>query len=67
MRRICWFFFCINWILIDPLHYISSLSDFSFELAKIFVIENRLADSASRKLMILRKLKSYIRRITYVI
>jgi hypothetical protein len=42
--------FCINWILIDPLHlhYISSRSGFSFEFAEIFVIEKLLADSLSR-------------------
>jgi hypothetical protein len=27
MRRIFWGF-CINWFLIDPLHYLSSRSDF---------------------------------------
>ncbi len=47
MRRICWVF-CIHWILIDPLHDISSRSDFSFEFAEIFIIEKRLAESASR-------------------
>ncbi len=47
MRWIFWGF-CINWILIDPLHYISSLSDFSFELAEFFVIEKRLADSGGQ-------------------
>jgi hypothetical protein len=46
MRRIFWGF-CINWILIDPLHYLLSRSDFGFELAEIFVIENRLPDSPS--------------------
>jgi hypothetical protein len=47
MRWIFWGF-CMNWILIDPLHYLSSRSDFSFEFAEIFIIEKRLADSASR-------------------
>jgi hypothetical protein len=41
-------FFCINWILIDPLHYLSSRFDFGSEFAKIFLIEKRLPDSASR-------------------
>jgi hypothetical protein len=43
MRRIFWCF-CRNWFLIDPLHYLSSRSDFGFEFAEIFV----LPDSASR-------------------
>jgi hypothetical protein len=47
MRRIFWGF-CRNWFLIDPLHYLSSRSDFGFEFAEIFVIEKRLPDSASR-------------------
>jgi hypothetical protein len=37
--------FCINWILIDPLHYLSSRSDFGFEFAEIFVIEKWLGES----------------------
>ena len=32
--------FCINRFGIGPLHYISSRSDFGFEFAEIFVIEN---------------------------
>ncbi len=47
MRRIFWGF-CRNWFLIDPLHYLTSRSDFGFEFAEIFVIEKRLGDSASR-------------------
>ncbi len=47
MRRIFWGF-CINWILIDSLHYLSSHSDFGFKFAEIFVIEKRLPDSPSR-------------------
>ena len=47
MRRIFWGF-CRNWVLIDPLHYLSSRSAFGFEFAEIFVIEKRLPDSASR-------------------
>jgi hypothetical protein len=47
MRRIFWGF-CRNWFLIDPLHYLSSCSDYSFEFADIFVIEKRLPNSASR-------------------
>jgi hypothetical protein len=47
MRRIYWGV-CRNWFLIDPLHYLSSRSDFGFEFAEIFVIEKRLPDSASR-------------------
>jgi hypothetical protein len=49
MRRIFWGF-CRNWFLIDPLHYLSSRSDFGFEFAEIFVIEKRLPDSPSRLL-----------------
>ena len=47
MRRIFWGF-CRNWVLIDPLHYLSSRSAFGFEFAEIFVIEKRLPDSPSR-------------------
>ncbi len=47
MRRIFWGF-CRNWILIDPLHYLSSRTAFGFEFAEIFVIEKLLPDSASR-------------------
>jgi hypothetical protein len=47
MRRIFWGF-CRNWVLIDPLHYLSSRSAFGFEFAEIFVIEKRLPDSLSR-------------------
>ena len=46
MRRIFWGF-CRNWVLIDPLHYLSSRSAFGFEFAEIFVIEKRLPESAS--------------------
>jgi hypothetical protein len=49
MRRIFWDF-CRNWFLIDPLHYLSSRSDFGFELAETFVIEKRLPDSSNRRL-----------------
>jgi hypothetical protein len=45
MRRIFWGL-CRNWFLIDPLHYLSSRSDFVFEFAEIFIIEKRLPDSA---------------------
>jgi hypothetical protein len=45
-ERIFWVFFR-NWFLIDPLHYLSSRSDFGFEFAEIFVIEKRLPNSAS--------------------
>jgi hypothetical protein len=38
MRRIFWVF-CINWILIDPLHYLSSRSDFGFEFADVALPE----------------------------
>jgi hypothetical protein len=38
MRRIFWGF-CRNWFLIDPLHYLSSPSDFIFEFTEIFVID----------------------------
>jgi hypothetical protein len=48
MRRIFWGF-CRNWFLMDPLHYLSSRSDFGFEFAEIFVIEKRLPDSANSK------------------
>jgi hypothetical protein len=49
MRQIFWGF-CRNWVLIDPLHYLSSCSAFGFEFAEIFVIEKRqrLSNSASR-------------------
>jgi hypothetical protein len=51
MRRIFWGF-CRNWFLIDPLHYLSSRSDFGFEFAEIFSLGEsescRLPDSASR-------------------
>ncbi len=47
MRRIFWGF-CRNWVLIDPLHYLSSRSAFGFEFAEIFVIEKRLGESGSR-------------------
>ncbi len=47
MRRIFWGF-CRIWVLIDPLHYLSSRSAIGFEFAEIFVIEKRLPDSASR-------------------
>jgi hypothetical protein len=47
MRRIFWGF-CRNWFHIDPLHYLSSRSDFGFELAEIFVMEKRLPDSVTR-------------------
>ncbi len=39
-----------NWFLIDPLHYLSSRSDFGFEFAEIYVIEKRLPESESRLL-----------------
>jgi hypothetical protein len=45
MRRIFWGF-CRNWFLIDPLHFLSSRSDFGFEFAEIFMIEKRLSDLA---------------------
>ncbi len=47
MRPIFWGF-CRNRFCIDPLHYISSRSDFGFEFAEIFVIEKRLSYSLSR-------------------
>jgi hypothetical protein len=46
MRQIFWGF-CRNWVLIDPLHCLSSRSAFGFEFSEIFVIEKRLPDSAS--------------------
>jgi hypothetical protein len=49
MRLIFWGF-CRNWVLIDPLHYLSSCSAFGFEFAEIFVIEKRLPDSASQRI-----------------
>ncbi len=48
MMRIFWGF-CRKWFLIDPLHYLSSRSDFGFEFAEIFIIEKRLPDSAIRR------------------
>jgi hypothetical protein len=47
MRRIFWGF-CINRFLMSPLQYLSSCSDFAFEFAEIFLIENRLPDLPSR-------------------
>ncbi len=47
MRQIFWGF-CINRFSIGPIQYISSRSDFGFEFAEIFVIENRLPDSLRR-------------------
>jgi hypothetical protein len=38
MRRIFWGF-CRNWFLIDPVHFLSSRSDFGFKFAEIFIIE----------------------------
>ncbi len=49
MRRIFWGF-CRNWFLMDPLHYLSSRSNFGFKSEEIFVIEKRLPDSVSRGL-----------------
>jgi hypothetical protein len=46
MRRIFWGF-CRNRFLMRPLHYLSSRSDFGFELAQILVIEKWLPDSPS--------------------
>jgi hypothetical protein len=40
--------FCINRLGIGPLHNISSRSNFGFEFAEIFVIDERLPDSASQ-------------------
>jgi hypothetical protein len=48
VRRIFWGF-CRNWFLIDPLHHLSSRSNFGFEFAEIFVIEKRLPNSAIRQ------------------
>ncbi len=45
MRPIFWVF-CRNWFLMDPLHYLSSRSDFGVEFAEIFVIKKWLPDSA---------------------
>jgi hypothetical protein len=49
MRWIFWDF-CRNWFLIDPVHYLSSRSNFGFKFAEIFVIEKQLSDLASRRL-----------------
>ncbi len=48
MRRIFWGF-CINWFLIDPLHYLSSRSNFGSEFTEIFLNEKRLPDSTIRR------------------
>jgi hypothetical protein len=48
MRRIFWGF-CRNWVLIDPLHYLSSRSAFGFEFAEIFVIKKRLSATPTRR------------------
>jgi hypothetical protein len=48
MRWIFWGF-CRNWFLIDPLHYLSSHSDFGFVFAGLGESGSRqLSDSASR-------------------
>ncbi len=52
MKRI-FRFFCINWFGIGSLQILSSRSDFGFDFAMIFVIENRLPvinDTGSRRL-----------------
>jgi hypothetical protein len=41
MRRI--FVFFRNWFLIDPLHYLSSRSDFGLEFAEIFEAKIEMA------------------------
>jgi hypothetical protein len=51
MRRIfCGFY--RNWFLINPLHYLLSLSNFGFEFTEIFIIEKqpRLGESATLRL-----------------
>ncbi len=47
MRRIFWGF-CRNRFLIDPLHYLSSRSDFGFEFAEIFASRG-VRDSPTRR------------------
>jgi len=44
----------ILWFLIDPLHYVSSRSDFGFEFVEIFVIEKRLLDSSRSGVFLLQ-------------
>ncbi len=61
-RRIFWGF-CKNWVLIDPLNYLSSRSAFGFEFAEIFVIEKRLPDSAESANPTLRLCESESRRL----
>ncbi len=54
MRRIFWGF-CRNWILMGPLHYLSSHSDFDFDFAEIFIFEKRLPaifDTGSCRLLV---------------
>jgi hypothetical protein len=41
--------FCINRFGLGPLHYLSSRSDFGFEFSELFVLENRLPTSVSRR------------------
>jgi hypothetical protein len=48
--------FCINWFVIDPLHYHPSCSDLIFVFAEIFVFENRLPDSLSQGVVPLMEL-----------
>ncbi len=56
--------FCRNWFLMSPLHFLSSRSNFSFDLAEIFVFEKllpaitdgesptpRITDTQSRQLL----------------
>ncbi len=40
--------FCINRFGLGALHYLSSSSNFGFELSEIFVFKNRLPASVSR-------------------
>jgi len=47
MRRIFWGF-CIDQFGIGLLHYVSSISDFSFKFSEIFMFEKLLPDSPSR-------------------
>ncbi len=48
LERLIFWGFCVNPFGIGPLHYVSSLSDFSFEFSEKFIIEKRLPDSPSR-------------------
>ncbi len=70
VRRIFWCF-CRIWFLIDPLHDLSSRSDFGFEFAEIFLIEKRLPESARKivkfenKICSRKTIETFIKTVWY--